>query len=83
VSPQSSRTTLQELRIGLRPAFGGAGSYIALFDSDTLGRFSFEAPPAGSYTVAVLDPEYAGELSFDTDGRTTLPGILSITVRPK
>ncbi len=80
---QSSRVTLPELRMGLRPTSGGTGSYLAVFYSDLGGRFSFVAPPAGKYTLEVLDFDYLGQLTFASDGRTTFPIVLPIAARPK
>ncbi len=81
--PHSSRVTLPELRIGLRPTSGGAESFLAIFHSDVTGRFFFTTPPAGSYAVVVLDSDYQGELTFTADGKTTFPLVLPVAVRPK
>ena len=76
-----TRATLPEIRLGVRSAAGG--SFVAIFDSDSLGRFSFAVPPAGTYTLVVLDPEYqGGETTFTTDGRTAFPLEFPISPRP-
>lgn len=82
-SPERPSRSLPELRVGLRPACAGPSSYIAMFYSDMGGRFSFRAPLAGHYTVALVDPDYEGSLDFSTDGKTTLPAVLALNVRPK
>ena len=77
----STHATLPEIRLGVRPLAGG--SFVAIFYSDSLGRFSFAMPPAGNYTLVVLDPEYQGETRFATDGRTAFPLELPISPRPQ
>lgn len=67
----STRVTLPEIRLGVRSA--ASRSFVAIFDSDPLGRFSFAVPPAGAYTLVVLDPEYQGEMTFASNGRTAFP----------
>ena len=81
--PESSRVTMPQLRIGLKAVSDGTTSYLAILDSDELGRFSFASPPAGSYTLVVLDSDYEGELSLATDGKTTFPLVLPIAPLPK
>ncbi len=83
VLPPSSHGTLPMFRIGLKPASAGAGSYLAIFDSDELGRFSFAAPPPGSYTLVVLDSDYQGTLTFASDGKSAFPLVLSAAARAK
>jgi len=75
----STRATLPEIRLGVRSAAGR--SFVATFDSDPLGRFSFAVPPAGTYTLVVLDPEYQGEMTFASNGRTALP--LEFPISPR
>jgi hypothetical protein len=67
----TARPTLPEIRIGVQPMSGGP--LVAILDSDSLGRFSFAVPPAGSYRLVVLDPEYQGEMVFTSDGRKAFP----------
>jgi Glycosyl hydrolase family 12 len=76
----STRATLPEIRLAVRSAAGGF--FVAIFDSDTLGRFSFAVPPAGTYTVVVLDPDYQGEMTFASNGRTAFPLEFPISPRP-
>lgn len=75
----STRATLPEIRLGVRSAAGR--SFVATFDSDPLGRFSFAVPPAGTYTLVVLDPQYQGEMTFASNGGTALP--LEFPISPR
>jgi hypothetical protein len=75
----TARPTLPEIRLGMRSAAGGP--FVAIFDSDSLGRFSFAVPPAGTYALVVLDPEYQGEMTFASNGRTTFP--LEFPISPR
>jgi hypothetical protein len=74
----TTRATSPEIRLGVRSAAGGA--FVAVFDSDSLGRFAFAVPPAGTYTLVVLDPKYQGEMTFASNGRTAFP--LEFTISP-
>jgi hypothetical protein len=76
----STRATLPEIRLAVRSAAGGP--LVALFDSDSLGRFSFAVPPAGTYALVVLDAEYRGEITFASDGRTSFPLEFPVSPRP-
>jgi hypothetical protein len=75
----SPRAILSELRLGVRSVASGA--LVAIFNSDTVGRFSFPVPPPGDYTLVAIDPEYEGEMSFASNGRTAFPLELSIARR--
>jgi len=74
------RATLPEIRLGVRA--GASGSFVAIVDSDSLGRFSFAVPPAGTYALVVLDPKYQGEMTFASNGRTAFPLEFPIALRP-
>ena len=75
----SPRTLLPEIRLGVRSVTSGA--LVAVFNSDTVGRFSFAVPPPGDYTLVAVDPEYEGEMTFSSNGRTAFPLELSIVSR--
>jgi hypothetical protein len=75
----SPRATLPEMRLGVRSVASGA--LVAVFDSAPRGRFSFAVPPAGHYTLAVLDPEYQGEMTFTSNGCTASP--LELPIAPR
>lgn len=60
-----------------------SGRYQAILDSDSLGRFSFAVPPAGAYTLVVLDPAYQGEMTFASDGRSAFPLEFAVAPRPR
>ena len=74
----TTRATSPEIRLGVRSTAGGA--FVAVFDSDSLGRFSFAVPPAGTYTLVVLDPRYQGAMTFASNGQTAFP--LEFTISP-
>jgi hypothetical protein len=76
----NARPTLPELRLGVRSAAGGA--FVAMLESDSFGRFSFAVPPAGTYALVVLDPQYQGEMTFASNGRTAFPLEFPISPRP-
>ena len=76
----TARPTLPVIRLGVRSAAGGP--FVAIFDSDSWGRFSFALPPAGTYALVVLDPGYQGEMTFASNGRTTFPLEFPISPRP-
>lgn len=76
----NARPTVPELRLGVRSAAGG--SFVAMLDSDSFGRFSFAVPPAGTYALVVFDPQYQGEMTFASNGRTAFPLEFPISPRP-
>jgi hypothetical protein len=75
----SPRATLPEIRLGVRSVSSGA--LVAVFDSDSRGRFSFAVPPAGHYTLVILDPEYQGEMTFTSNGCSAFP--LELPIAPR